>query len=161
MTLGRRNFVIGSILVAVGGVAVGRHLLRGFEERSAALVRSLCDHFIPGHDDVPGAVALGIDREIHEHVSKSRRGMLALLGLSRALEQLGYSAKPFDEQSRIVVAQLQSAFAHPAPSSAKTVETLYRECARRYLTRPEAWAALRYRTPQPHGYPDYTQCSKS
>lgn len=164
MKLKRRTFLIGTVLVGIGGVGLGRYALRGLVERSEIVVRMLCDHIIPGHDDVPGAVALGIDGEILEISRKTRRGHLGLLALTHTLDGLDFFTLARREQQAIIKAQLAAAAAAAAELTSreqKALDMIYNECVRRYLTRPEAWTALAYRTPQPHGYPDYTECSAS
>jgi len=162
--LKRRTFVIGTILVGIGGVGLGRYYFRGLVERSELVVRTLCDRFVPGHDDVPGAVALGIDREILELLRATRWSLLGLLALTRALDGHGFFDLGEGEQRAIVRARLEAAAPEasaPVSRDAKTVDTIYNECVRRYLTHPDVWTVLAYRTPQPHGYPDYTECSAS
>jgi hypothetical protein len=157
--LPRRKFLLGALAVTTGGVALARYWVGTLADDGAAALRVICDRFIPGHDDVPGAVALGIDREIHQKMRATRSGMVDLWILTQALDDLGFAELPAAEQQRSLTAAIRLAASETPPSSARVVGEIYRECARRYLTRPEAWAALHCRAPQPHGYPDYTQCT--
>lgn len=164
MKINRRTFIIGSLLVGLGGAGLGSYVFRRLTEQSELVVRTLCDRFIPGHDDVPGAVALGIDREILGLLRATRRGLLGLLALTRSLDGRGFFELGPSEQRTIIQAQLEAAVSDtsdPPSREAKTVDTIYNECVRRYLTHPDIWTVLAYRTPQPHGYPDYTRCSAS
>ena len=166
MPLSRRKFILGSILVSLGGAGLGRYVFLEHERESAALVRALCDHFVPGHGTAPSAAALGIDVEIVDLLRTTRRSWIGLFGLRRTLDARGFDALNNDAQRASLAADLETvadarAASRPPPREAALVDTIYRECTRRYLTRPEGWAALGYRTPQPHGYPDYTSCSAS
>ena len=153
MTLKRRTFILGAIVIGTGGVVLGRALFAGLSARCDLVVRTICDRIIPGHDDVPGALALGIDHEVRDVFRKRRRDTLGLLELTAALENLDFLAQAPAEQIAIVRARLEAAD--------DVTITIYHECTRRYLTRAEAWDALRYRTPQPHGYPDYAECGEA
>ena len=166
MRITRRRFVLGTLLLGAGGVALGRVLMRTMTEEGARTVRALCDRFVPGHATAPSASSLGIDREIFELLCQRRRDALALVALAWSLEWRGFDGLAAGEQDALLSAELAAvaeaeAAKRPPPRTSKIVESVYRECTRRYLTRPEAWGALAYRIPQPHGYPDYTECPAS
>jgi hypothetical protein len=75
---------------------------------------------------------------------------------------VGFLALPADDQRAFVRGELDLCAAGGSPPRrAAAIDEAYRECVRRYLTSPEAWAAIHYRTPQPHGYPDYAECVAS
>jgi hypothetical protein len=157
MRVTRRAFVFGAILLGVGGAALGRRYYRSLEERAELLVRVLCDRFIPGHDDVPGAVALGLDREIVEAFRAKRRSRLRLLLLTWDLSADGFLAMTDAEQLAFLRGELDAAGKRGASGKSATIDEVYAECTRRYLVHPSAWVAIDYRTPQPHGYPDYAE----
>jgi len=151
--LKRRTFLLGALVIGTGGIAMGRALFAGLDARCDLVVRSICDRIIPGHDGVPGALALGIDREVRDVFRERRRNTLELLALVASLERGDFLALTSAEQSAVIRARLAAAD--------ETVSAIYFECTRRYLTRTDAWHALGYRTPQPHGYPDYAKCAEA
>lgn len=162
MKISRRVFLLGAVLLGVGGAPFGYHYLRRLEEDAESVVRVLCDLFVPGHDDVPGAVALGIDRLLVDAFRATRRGRLRLLLLSQDLADADFLARRADDQRAFVRRELDRAATGGAlPRRAAAIDEAYRECVQRYLTSPDAWAAIHYRTPQPHGYPDYAECVAS
>ena len=138
----------------IGGIVLGRYALRRLDERCALVVRTISDRIIPGHGDVPGAVALGIDREILEVFRKTRRttSICSCSPGARGHRFLHAGRRPSRKRSSARTA---------AERRRQDDDDDLQECVRRYLTRTEAWAALGYRTPQPHGYPDYTQCGEA
>ena len=158
MKITRRRFLFGSVVVAVGGGGIFVRYLRWLDGRSELLVRTLCHHFIPGHDDVPGAVALGVDRKIFDELRQVKRDRLRLLVLVRALERVDFLESSTVRQKAVIQGQLVLAAQDGAPLHAEMLERIYRTCAHLYFTDQQAWPAIRYRTPQPYGYPDYTQC---
>ena len=157
MKIGRRAFLFGAILVGVGVAPLGRRYFRSLENRGERLVRALCDQFVPGHDDVPGAVALGIDHAVVAGFHEKRRTRLRLLLLTLDLSASGFLALSVEDQRAFLRDELAAAANGRAPRRAATIDEVYRECTRLYLTNPDTWAAIRYRTPQPHGYPDYAE----
>jgi len=157
----RRAFLVGSILVAAATAPFGRRYLRGLEDRAERVVRTLCDHFLPGHDGVPGAVARGVDREIVTAFRETRRGRLRLLLFVEDLTRDDFLEVSAGEQRAIIGEQLARASQGDPPRRAEMIEAMYRDCVTRYYTNSGAWSAIRYRTPQPHGYPDYTECRAS
>jgi hypothetical protein len=161
MKLKRRTFVFGAVLLGVGVAPLGRIYLRSLEDRAGRILRTLCDHFVPGHDDVPGAVALGVDRDLVEKFHATRRARLQLLLLTHDLDSIGFLALPPDQQRGVIHSQLELAASGDTSRRATMLDAMYRECVQRYLTNPDAWPSIRYRTPQPHGYPDYTECATS
>jgi len=156
MKITRRAFVFGAVLLGAAAAPLGRRYFRSLEERAEVLVRVLCERFIPGHDDVPGAVALGLDREIVAMFRAKRRDHFRLLLSSWELSAAGFFTMTALEQRAFLREELASALRGHAGGRARTVDEVYVECTRRYLVDPGAWAAIGYRTPQPHGYPDYT-----
>ena len=161
MRLKRRTFVLGAILLGVGVAPFGRIYLRSLEDRAEQILRTLCDHFVPGHDDVPGAVALGVDRDLVDTFQATRRARLRLLLLTHDLEGIGFLASTPDEQRGLIRSQLKLAASGDTSRRATMIDDIYSQCVQRYLTNPDAWPSIRYRTPQPHGYPDYTECVTS
>jgi hypothetical protein len=159
MKITRRAFILGAAFFAVAGVPLGYRWLRTLEGDAEILVRALCDLFVPGHDEVPGAVALGIDREVADAFRATRRGRLRLLLLGRDLADVGFVGLSVADQRAFLRSELTVAATGGAvPRRAAAIDEAYRECMRRYLIREETWGAIRYRTPQPHGYPDYAEC---
>jgi hypothetical protein len=162
MKISRRAFLLAAALLGVGGAPLGYRYFCHLEADAESVVRALCDLFVPGHDDVPGALALGIDRLVVDAFRETRRGRLRLLLLSQDLADVDFLALPADAQRALVRGDLDRAATGIAPPRrAAAIDEAYRECVRRYLTSPEAWTAIRYRTPQPHGYPDYAECVAS
>lgn len=148
--------MFGAVLLGVGVAPLGRYY-RSLEQRAELLVRVLCDRFIPEHDDAPGAVALGLDREIVEVFRAKRRSRLRLLLLTWDLSADGFLAMTDAEQVAFLRRELDAVANGGASRKSATIDEVYAECTRRYLVNPSAWAAIGYRTPQPHGYPDYTE----
>jgi hypothetical protein len=161
MRLKRRTFVFAAILLGVGVAPFGRIYLRSLEDRAEQILRTLCDHFVPGHADVPGAVALGVDRDLVDSFRATRRARLRLLLLTHDLAGIGFLALSPEEQRGVIRSQLELAASGDTSRQATMIDEAYRRCVERYLTNPDAWPAIRYRTPQPHGYPDYTDCVTS
>lgn len=159
--ISRRAFVVGTVLVGVGVSVLGRRFLRTLEARADATVQALCDEFVPGHEGAPGAVALGIDRVVAEKCRGTRRGRLALLLLTYELQSRGVFAMNPTDRAAFLRNQIALGADRNPSRDAATLHTIYRECTRRYLTNPDSWEAIRYRTPQPHGYLDYTECVTS
>jgi len=161
MKISRRAFLYGAVLLGVGAVPLGYRYFRVLEERAETVVKALCDLFIPGHGAVPGAVALGVDRLIVAAFCKTRRGRLRLLLLAQDLGDAEFLALNNDEQIAFLRRELALPNTGAPTRRASTIDWIYAESVRLYLTNPEAWPAIRYRTPQPHGYPDYAECVAS
>jgi hypothetical protein len=162
MKISRRAFLFAAVFLGMSGAPLGYRYFRGLEEDAEQAVTALCDLFVPGHDDVPGAVALGIDRLVVDAYRETRRGRLRLLLLSRDLADVDFLALPADAQRAFVRGELdRAATGGVLLRRAAAIDEAYSECLRRYLTSPEAWSAIHYRTPQPHGYPDYAECVAS
>ena len=150
--------MLGAILVGVGVAPLGRRYLRALEDRAESTVRALCDHFVPGHDGVPGAVALGIDRRVVAKCRETRRGRLGLLLLAHDLDGHSFFAMADNDRKVFLSSRLALGAQIGAPRDVATMYKIYHQCMYEYLTNPDTWAAFHYRTPQPHGYPDYTEC---
>jgi len=161
MKISRRVFLYGAVLLGVGAMPLGYRYFRVLEKGAETVVKALCDLFIPGHGAVPGAVALGVDRLIVEAFRKTRRGRLRLLLTAQDLGHAGFLALGQDEQIAFLRRELALSRSGAPTRRASTIDWIYAESVRLYLTNPEAWPAIRYRTPQPYGYPDYTECVAS
>jgi len=160
MKISRRAFLFGIVLFGVSSVPLAYRWIRVLEADAEKLLRVLCDLFVPGHDDVPGAVALGIDRKVADAFHETRRGRLRLLLLGQDLADAGFVQLSPDEQRAFLRRELALAASGAVSRRAATIDEAYDECMRCYLTNEAAWGAIRYRTPQPHGYPDYAECAK-
>ena len=161
MRITRRAFLGGALLAGVGLAPLARRYFLAVEARADSMVRVLCDLFVPGHDAVPGAVALGIDRVVADKRRQTRRGRAALLLLARDLDGRSFFSMTSDAQTAYLKDQLALGAEPGASLNASTLYNIYHDCVYEYLTRPEAWPSIHYRTPQPHGYPDYTECVAS
>jgi hypothetical protein len=157
MRIKRREFLIGVIVLGIGSVPFFRSRLRGLETTAANVLQRLCDLILPAHGSRPGAVALGIDREVLATIQESKQARLGLLLLTQSLGGAAFLALPEESARSQIHSLLARAKDDDPPQTARLLDSIYRDCAESYFTREESWSAIGYRIPQPHGYANYTR----
>lgn len=155
--------------VAAGGSA-GWYWLRGrtvaqLDPPQRELLRAYVDVLVPADDLSPGALDLGIDRELLR--ASDEDAWLRTL-VTRASEPLQQAARRQGYESfahlpmaaRIELVRAAEGAAPKSPSR-RLFQRLRDETLERYYARPESWRALRYSgPPQPLGFTDYTEAPR-
>lgn len=151
----RRRF----LALLVVGVLRPRVLLAeprsALDERARKILGAVCDRFLPAHGSDPGALALGIDAEVAARFAQSRRARMTLELVTQELHAKGFLDLSHAQQEALLRDYLGGRIESPA---ARTFAPLLDLVVRLYYAKPQAWKTLDYRTPQPHGYPDYATC---
>ncbi len=171
MRLSRRNVLkLGAVLAAaMGSGTLGWWWLRGrsvpqWNARQAAFLRAYVDVLVPADGSGPGALDLGIDRELLA-ASRTRPALRLLLArgavpMERSAARQGqvFARLPVAARVELVGAAERAEAGSP---QRRLFERLRGETMRRYYARAEAWAALCYAgPPQPRGFPEYGEAPR-
>jgi hypothetical protein len=161
-TLAGLPLLVGSVTLAKRAVASLRRPSR-FDVHAQRTVSAVIDRMLPG-DDLPGALALGIDRRLAAMADIPPRQPLSELHHSLTagvawLDRKARSAGAADflrlepvQQEAILTAGLDS----KGNDAAAIVWTLRDRAFALYYTHPAVMAAFAYAgPPQPRGFPDF------
>lgn len=154
----------------VAGGSGGWYWLRGrrvaqLDEPQRALLRAYVDVLVPADEFSPGALDLGIDRELLSASREDRwlrtlviRGSEPLQQAARRQGSASFAQLPMAARVELV----RAAEAAPHKSAPRRLfERLRNETLQRYYARPESWRALCYSgPPQPLGFTDYTEAPR-
>ena len=172
MKLTRRAFLTLGALGA-GVVAGGTFSWRWLRGRSTpqwdgehiSLLRAVVDALVPADQLSPGALALGIDRELIEasRDDDSLRRLLFRGGakLQQAARRAGAASFPaLPTASKVDLLRETEAAPRESPQR-RLFDRLRQETLARYYARPESWDALCYQgPPQPLGFMDYAEAPR-
>lgn len=161
-TLAGLVLLVGPITLARRAVASLRHPPR-FDSHAQRTISTVIDHMLPG-DDLPGAVALGIDHrlaamaeipprqplsEFHQNLAL---GVAWLDSRARGAGAIDFLHLELTQQEAILVASLGSR----GDDASAIVGTLRDRALALYYTHPTVMAAFSYSgPPQPRGFPDF------
>lgn len=172
MIQSRRTFLKLSALgaaLAAGGAA-GWHWFRNrripqLDGEHLRLVRACVDLLVPADEASPGAIDLGVDRDLvaSTHTDAAFRRLILRGGAVLQERAIAHGAAAFADLAVATQATLLRQ-AEAAPRShveRRLFERLRAETLERYYARPESWAALCYQgPPQPLGFMDYTRAPR-
>lgn len=147
--------LVAGLLVASSRLLFARRQPR-FDPDVERTIAAVVDHMLPG-DELPGALALGIDRRIaastdSELLRSLAQGAAWLDGRARAAGASRFTA--LDVAGREAV--LQAALSSDAEGADAIVRTLRNRALTLYYTKPAIMSAFAYTAPpQPEGFPDF------
>ncbi len=166
MVPGRRNFLAGSLLLALGtrvrelyAAVIGMPQVSAVDPFRA--FAPYMDTLIP-RDESPGATDLGVDQEILSRIRNSdyRKGIIqqGCRWLDEAARKRGatdFTALGPDGREAVVGKAAEAAPGTPLHEFFRYTRD---QAVRIYYANPESWISLNYRgPPQPLGFTDYTQ----
>jgi len=127
------------------------------EDREAndAVVRAVCNRLVPKYRDHPGAAALGIEPRVIDWFRRSDRRSRALDFAIAELRQAKFTQQDAGAQDAILARYMDP---DNDSRAAKILVVLRNATVVFYFSSAESWAPIRYRTPQPNGFPDYAKC---
>ena len=172
MKLSRRVFLkLGALGAAVvAGGSFGWQWLRGrslpqLDDEHIGLLRAIVDVLVPADPLSPGALDLGVDRDLIEASRDDERLRRLLFNGGAELQQAARRAGAASFPALPVaskVALLREAEAAPRDTPQRRLfDHLRNETLARYYARPESWGALCYQgPPQPLGFMDYTEAPR-
>lgn len=143
------------LLATAAGITAGG--LAWLRPRRAApgareILTLVADRLLPASGRNPGALALGLDESVLFAGDESNWYVERLVA---ALAERGFTDLDDDGRDR----ELARILADDAnPELARTLRYLLDRLVREYYSRPQSFAALDYRQPQPYGYPEYADC---
>ena len=172
MKLTRRVFLkVGALGAAVvAGGSFGWQWLRGrsipqLDDEHISLLRAVVDVLVPADQLSPGALDLGIDRDLIENSRDDDRLRRLLFNggaeLQQAARRAGAASFPeLPPASKVELLREAEAASRETPQR-RLFDRLREETLARYYARPESWGALCYQgPPQPLGFMDYAEAPR-
>ena len=166
--LNRRHFFIlvgGLTLVIWGGSALKKLFFKGEKEiiqphgeRSdeiSTFLNTLARVVLPGTSISPSGVELGVqERLIHRTGHQAQFTQRFLKNLTKLLKAQAYFELTEKEQQTKLLKILET----DKDKLSESMRTIANALIRYYYSDPRSWKSLKYKNPQPDGYPHYQRC---